>query len=171
MKKVLVATIFTVTLLGLAIVPSAKADSFVYQVTSTTPAGNLDVTFDLPSFENPANNITTFVSGTLFGDPIADFGISGNSSECSIADAVGLLGPCWAGTNTAGATLVFFTTPSFSGTGTYISSAANGSTTVTITEVSGVPEPSGMLLLASGLLAVGLAGRKRRAINARTFVV
>lgn len=146
MKKILVATIFTVALIGLAVVPSAKADTVVYNVTST--AGSLNVTFDLASFQNPANDITTFVSGTLFGEPLKGFGISGDSSNCSDGVSFSGPGPCWIATDTQGAS-VASGGPSFSGLGTFTA----GGTTVTITEVVGAPEPSSVALM---LLGVGL---------------
>ena len=154
-KKVLVATIFMVILVGMAVVPSAKADTFVYHVTNS--ADGLSVTFDLPTFENPANNITTFVSGTLAGLPLTAFGISGNSSECADAHVAAVPGPCWVGNNTSVSSKIEFTSPSFTGPGTF----TLGSTTVTITDVpTTAPEPSSLALVPLGLVAL-LLMRKR----------
>ena len=54
---------YAVAALGLValLTPTAKADTFVYNVTSTS--GNLDVTFDLPSFQEVVTN-PTLTQGT-----------------------------------------------------------------------------------------------------------
>ena len=142
--------------LGLIVVPSAKADTFVYNVTSNL---GLNGTFDLPSFENPANNITTFVSGsTLGGAPITGFCISGNSSDCTIG-GISQAGPGWFG-EAGGMSVATGVTPSFNGPGTFTVSAFGITTTVKITDVVGAPEPSSLALLPLGLVALLLL-RKR----------
>jgi hypothetical protein len=76
--------------------PAAKGDTYEYKVTSTF--GPLSVTFDLPTFEITVNDVTTFVSGTLDGDALTGFSISGDSSTCVLGGNI-LGGPCWAATS------------------------------------------------------------------------
>ena len=65
------------TLLGLS--PRAKADTFVYNVTSTGGI-DLDVTFELPTFQESVTT-STFIQSTP--SSLLDFSLSGNSTGCS----------------------------------------------------------------------------------------
>lgn len=155
MSRMRLLTIAFFAVAAAIVAPSAKADTFQYHVTVP---GLLDVTFDLPSFENPANDITTFEpSATFDGMSVLAFGISGNSSGCSDGTDSSSTAPCWV-VRTSTVFGVDAGTPSFSGPGTF---SANG-TTVTITDIpsSPTPEPTSLLLMGSGLL--GLAGWLRR---------
>jgi hypothetical protein len=58
--------------------PAAKADSFVYNVTSTE--GGIDVTFALPSFQEVVTT-TTFIQNTPIQGPLNEFILSGNSTD------------------------------------------------------------------------------------------
>jgi hypothetical protein len=133
--------------------PTAKADSFVYQVTSNF--FNIDVIFDLPTFQEVVDT-TTFIKATSSLGPITEFGLSGNSTGCfTISGGGSATGPCWTAVlvppNSLG-----IDSPSFSSPGTF----TNFDTTVTITEVSTVPEPSSLALIPLGLVAL-LVMRKR----------
>lgn len=142
---------------------TAKADTFVYQVTATNE--NLDVTFELPTFQEYVDT-TIFTQATSAFGPVTEFELSGDSSPCSLN---GLIepGPCWQADTVApggGCCLLASTSPSFSGPGTFTATdPVNGdTTTVTITDVSGtVPEPSSFALIALGAGAL-LFLRKRR---------
>ena len=147
-------SLWIVLALGLVVVPSAKADTFVFHVTESSQG--LDITFDLPGIplgvEFSVDNVTSFVSpSTLDGDPITNFGMSGNPTLGAF-DGAGETcfgGTCWAGRNSAGV-IGGGPGPAFSGTGTF---SADG-TTVTITDVpNAAPEPSSVALM---LLGVGL---------------
>jgi hypothetical protein len=148
-----------------ALVPALKADTLEYKISSSF--GDLSVTFDLSSFENPANDITTFLSGTLDGHPLIAFGISGDAnSNCD--DGHGGIGSghtCWvARNNTSSFPYLDYQSPVFGGVGTYTYTepTTSGFTTVEITDLSTVPEPSAIILLTSALVAVGLVKRRRQ---------
>ena len=139
--------------------PSAPADTVVYDITSTSDG--VHVTFDLPSFEEVVNNVTTFTVATSNSGPITNFSISGNSTDCS-GNGASFPGPCWIAVigNSGGLFDIF--SPAFTGPGTFV----GPDTTVTITEVSTVPEPSGLVLLSTTLPVAGLIiMRKRRLAN------
>jgi hypothetical protein len=149
---------YAVAALGLIalLTPAAKADTFVYQVTSNVDGLNLDVIFDLPAFEETVTDITSFTTNTSSSGPLTAFSLSGNSTPCSLGGDSTPFGPCFQVEfpglieGTAGS-------PGFSGPGT---SSAFG-TTVTITDVpSAAPEPSSLALIPFGLGALMLM-RKR----------
>jgi len=152
---------------AVAFVPVLKADLFEYKITSRV--GNLSVTFYLPTFETVANDISLLsgnnLSGTMYGQPVTAFGISGgdNSSVCDNGLISAVPGPCWVATSSQNQTDNI--SPSFSGPGTYTAGGTDLPTTVTITDISTstVPEPSGVVLLASVLVAVGFVTRRRLA--------
>jgi hypothetical protein len=156
---------------AVAFVPVLKADTFEYKIISSDAI--LNVTFDLSSFENPANNITTLsgddLSGTVDGSAITAFGISGNSSACA-ANGVSDSGPCWVAFGN-GIEITDTFSPTFSGVGTHLREGfiegRTFYTIVTITDLSTVPEPSAIILLASVLVAVGFITRRRRASRQR----
>jgi len=141
--------------------PTAKADTFVYQVTSTFR--NIDVIFDLPSFQETVTP-TTFIQATSSDGPITEFALSGNSTGCSVAAGGVSPGPCLAAfvpsfSNeliTGGPPFV----PFFSSPGTFHAIAFGVTTTVTITQVPTVPEPSALALIPLGLVVL-LVMRKR----------
>jgi hypothetical protein len=141
----------------LALVPSAKADVFEYDVQSTV--ATLHVKFELPMFEQTVLNQTVFSLETWdVPPPFTSFSLSGGSASCSPG---GNAGPCWLatdGTHTASA----FVSPLFNGPGMFTASLGDIKTTVTITDVPSGPEPSAVLLLSSCLLGVGLVVRTRR---------
>jgi hypothetical protein len=150
----------------LALVPSARADIFKYDVQYTAGTIAAHVIFELPSFEETVDNQTTFdlATWTQGGSP-AGFSISGNTANCVVgSDAFGP-GPCIlfnASGGGSGLILGLNRAPAFSGPGTYTESSSDFSTTVIITDVPTVPEPSALVLLSSCLLGVGLVVRKRR---------
>jgi hypothetical protein len=120
------------------------------------------VIFELSSFQETVDNQTTFDLTASNVGPIVEVGMSGNSTDC-VAGPVFDFGPC----------VIFLTFPgilessggpvaAFSGPGTYTESQIGYSATVTITDISSVPEPSALVLLSSCLLGVGLVVRKRR---------
>lgn len=153
-----------------ALVPALKADTFEYKITSTF--ADLSVAFDLSSFENPANDITTFLSGTLGGHTLIAFGISGDSNfNCD--DGHGDMGsgrPCWVARNdTDTFSYTDYQIPAFSGVGTYTYTNPDSGafTTIAITDLSTVPEPSAIILLASVLVGVGFVTRRRLASHQR----
>jgi hypothetical protein len=147
-----------------AFVPALKADVFKYEITSELHS--LNISFELASFENPANNITSVdgLSGTADGFNVTAFGISGDSSNCDDGLGHSAPGPCWVATQVNNQADEV-PGPIFSGPGTYTSVFADFRTTVKITDIttSTVPEPSGMVLLASVLVAVGFVTRRRLA--------
>jgi len=135
--------------------PTAKADSFVYQVTSPS-FFNVDVIFELPSFQEVVDT-TTFIKATSSAGPITEFGLSGNSTGCITITGGGFsTGPCWTAVLVPPPTALGSDSPSFSSPGTF----TNFDTTVTITEVSTVPEPSALALIPLGLVVVRVM-RKR----------
>jgi hypothetical protein len=137
--------------------PVAKADSFVYNVTSTV--GALDVTFELPTFQEFVTT-TTFTHNSSAGGPLTSFTLSGNTTVCSDG-FVTFTGPCFQGMRADGSGFGTPLSPGFTGPGTFTSSSAINTTTVTITDVpSGVPEPSSLALVPLGLVAL-LLMRKR----------
>jgi hypothetical protein len=140
----------------LALVPSAKADIFVYDVQSSF--NSLHVRFELSSFVQDVVDQTVFDIATSAQGTITRFDISGGSAGCDNGSSAYGFGPCWLAV-TGTANWGENGTPSFTGAGTF----SFRDTTVTITDVpSSVPEPSALVLLSSGLLAVGLVVPKRR---------
>jgi hypothetical protein len=145
-----------------AFVPVLKADIYKYEITSNSHS--LNISFELTALENPANDITSVdgLTGTVDGFNITAFGISGDSlGFCDDGvPAAKTNGACWVATNANNQTDVI-ASPIFTGLGTKTSDDGNR-TTVTITEIrtSPVPEPSGMVLLASALVAVGFVTRR-----------
>jgi hypothetical protein len=90
---------YAVAVLGLVglLTSAAKADTFVYEVTSTV--NNLDVKFDLPSFQETVTT-STFTLGTAFIGPLTEFSLSGDSTDCSASGFLGTImasGPCFIG--------------------------------------------------------------------------
>lgn len=142
--------------------PTAKADTFVYQVTATDGLGSIDVTFELPTFQEFVDATTFTEESSNFG-PVTEFELSGGSAKCSL-NGLNESGPCWQAITVApggGCCLFANASPSFSGPGTFTATDSSGDTTVTITDVSGaVPEPSSLALLPFGLVAL-LVMRKR----------
>ena|SRR5215472_2028268 len=144
--------------------PTAKADSFVYQVTSTD--GNIDVIFDLPSFQENVTTSTFTTATSAFG-PITEFNLSGNSTGCVLGGTSLSPGPCFIALIGLAVNSISddVRVPSFTGPGTFTATNNNGlTTTVTITEVSTVPEPSSLALIPPGLVAL-LVMRKRMGHN------
>ena len=152
----------TIAIASLMLLPSrVKADTFVYNVTSTFVG--LDVTFDLPTFQETVTNLTTFTTqNTTLDGPVTVFSLSGNSAGCSAMGVVVPTGPCFSGVTATSLPFSTFVSPSFTGPGTFtVSEFGEITTTVTITDVpSGVPEPSSLALLPLGLVALLLV-RKR----------
>ena len=153
---------YAVAALGLIafLTPTAKADSFVYQVTSTS-LNNLDVIFALPSFQEVVTT-TTFTTATSFFGPIIEFQLSGNSTGCPLGGPKGQFGPCFVALTSE--TIVFGqgppSVPSFTSPGTFTKTTFGTTTTVTITEVPTVPEPSSLALTPLGLVVL-VVMRKR----------
>jgi hypothetical protein len=151
----------------LALVPSAKADIFKYDVQFTAGGEQAHVIFELPSFQETVDNQTTFDLATWGGGPLTGsptkFSISGNSTGCLFGSGTIGPGPCAVFGNATQLLELFSSeVPAFSGPGTYTKSSGDFSSTVIITDVSGVPEPSALVLLSSCLLGIGLVVRKRR---------
>jgi PEP-CTERM motif len=146
-------------LTSLALLPSAKADVFKYDVQLTDPLENAHVIFELPSFQETVENQTTFDLATWsFAGSPTELSISGNSTGCAGSPGSPGInpGPCIV---IEGGTSGFLDVgPAFSSPGTYTA----GDVSVSITDISGVPEPSALVLLSSCLLGVGLVVRKRR---------
>jgi hypothetical protein len=151
----------TIAIASLVLLPSsAKADTFVYNVTSTFNA--VDVTFDLPTFQESVTT-TTFTHDTSAIGPLTVLSLSGNSTVCSattFATFTAGPGPCFVGAN-ATSDIIFnqILAPSFNGPGTFTMTDTVFTTTVTITDVSSAaPEPSSLILLGCGLFGLlGLA--------------
>ena len=151
--------------------PVAHADTFVYQVTSTI--NNVDVVFDLPTFEEVAT-ATTFTTNSSSGGPFTAFCVSGNTTACHVSQggfSAFCSGLCFAG---VGSNFFletgFSTSPAFTGPGTFTTIFPAFTTTVTITDVpSGVPEPSSLALIPLGLGAL-LLMRKRMGHNSPSAV-
>ncbi len=151
-----------VALAGLALAPRAKAD-FLYDIQSTWT--NLHVRFDLPSFEQDVVDQTTFDIATDNLGPVIHFGINGGSGVCDDFIVAAGPAPCWVASGSgwsAGGP-----SPSFAGPGTFTLSNEAATTTVTILDVSNVPEPSSCVLLSLMLVSGGLVLRHRRAAVAK----
>ena len=72
----------TIAIVSLLLLPSrAKADTFVYNVTSTHD--NVNVTFDEPTFQETVTP-TTFTTNTPSLSPVTEFALTANSF-CSIS--------------------------------------------------------------------------------------
>jgi hypothetical protein len=145
-----------VALASLTLALAAKADTFVYDVTShlNLPL-DLHVRFELPSFEQDVVNQTVFDVATASDGTINSFSISGGTTFPS---------PDWT-VNTTGGITTSRVSPSFNGPGTFTATLAqfNESTTVTITDIpSSVPEPSSWILLSLAVAASGTVVRTRR---------
>jgi hypothetical protein len=151
-------TKYAVAVLGLIalLTPTSKADTFVYQVTSTID--NIDLIFALPSFQEFVDT-TTFTLDTSTAGPVTELILSGNSTDCS-AGPVTITGPCFL----AVLSPVNFdgdTGPSFTGPGAFKETFFGDTTTVTITDVpTAAPEPSSLASIAIGFGAL-LLMRKR----------
>jgi hypothetical protein len=141
-------------LASVALVPSAKADVIIYDVRSSLDA--VHVTFQLPMFEQLVVNQTVLSSETWDKPlPITSFNLSGGSSSCIPG---GASGPCWSANNATDSASTSVS-PLFNGPGTFTISSGGVNTTVTITDI---PEPSGLVLVSSGLLGIGLMVGNRR---------
>jgi hypothetical protein len=164
MRRILPALLFA----GLALVPSAKADLFVYDVQYNDPSFiNFHVKFGLPAFQQTVVNQTIFDLSTSSLGPVTGFSISGGPNGCLVnqgGEGGGSVpfGPCFvAGGLGFGIASPF--APAFNGPGTFSRTAGSSGITVTITDVpTAVPEPSAFVLLSSTLVAVGVVVRKRR---------
>jgi hypothetical protein len=147
----------TIAIASLVLLPSStKADTFVYNVTSTF--GAVDVTFDLPTFQESVTT-TTFIHDTSAIGPLTVVSLSGNSAVCSattFATFTAGPGPCFVGANaTSGIVFNQVLAPSFTGPGTFTMTDIAGTATVTITDVpSAAPEPSSLILLGCGLFGL-----------------
>jgi hypothetical protein len=146
-------------MLALSIVPVlARADSFLYTVTDTFPFFVTSFSFIQPTLAS-SGDITsgfTLISGLTPTEFAWD---SGPGGSC-LGTGSGSSG-CAGIKFSAGSTIEGFPAGSFLSPGTY-TGAAN-TMTVNITQ-TGVPEPSSLLLLGSGVL--GLLGTVRRKLRA-----
>jgi hypothetical protein len=138
----------------------AKADSFEYTVTSF-PDGQT-ATFTESSLAS-SGDVTSFLS-TTGAQPILEFGWNSAGGDC--INGSGTVGTACGGINFGGGEeqIGSFALGSFLSPGTYQSHGLNDflNMTVTITDVSGVPEPSSLTLM---LLGVGLALVMRKRIG------
>ena len=144
-------------LLGLS--PSAKADTFQYDFTSTV-LGSQNIVFTItePALQ-PTGDVTSFtsVTSTLAGT-ITEFVWDSATGDCLGSSVPGLA--CASFLNSDFGPITFFFTPgSFLSPGSYTS--LNGGTTLEITDlgVVGAPEPSSLLLLGCGLFGLLVMAR------------
>lgn len=137
----------------------AKADSFEYTVTSSTGS---TATFTESSLAS-SGDVTSF-SSTAGALQILEFAWDSAGLDCIVV--VGNGGAACGGINFAGGEEQFASFPlgSFLSPGTYQGFSLTGfnNMTVTITGISGVPEPSSVVLM---LLGVGLLFVMRKRIG------
>lgn len=129
----------------------------MYDFTETA-LDSVHVTFTLPTFLQDTGTVITFDTITdAEGSAILNIQlIGGVAGSCG-----GLSAPCWVvnfsdGTGVSGNGSDGI---AFNGPGTFTS--ADGQEALTITEVSGVPEPGSVILLLTLIAAVALVSKRR----------
>ncbi len=152
-------TLAVLIVVAMALAPSAKADSFIYDVQSTFVS--LHVTFTLPTFEQTVVNQTTFDFATYNLGSITAFSLSGGSAGCSGPNFSLPTGPCWDANNGSTAEAATPISPAFAGPGVFTQTDGVISTTVTITDVPTVPEPATIALMGVGAVFTAFKRRKR----------
>ncbi len=149
----------------LALLPQARADVYQYdftetQVTFGVPFTGLHVIFDLPSLLPDTGDVKKFsVITDGYVSPITDIQLVGVGPDA--CDGGSIPAPCWmvkfadgaSAASSDGGGVAFDEEPgTFTGVGE----------TLTITDVSGVPEPGSVILLLTLIAAVALVVGKRR---------
>jgi PEP-CTERM motif len=141
----------------LLVAPALRADSFVYTVTENLlsfPSFDTQFSFTEPTILTSGD--TTAIT-PVSGSPATEFLWSSTSGGCSVGTSSGAFA-CILYSN-GSELLGFFPSGSFSAPGTYVSDS--GDTTVTISQVVPTPEPSSLILLGTGCLALIGLRRKR----------
>ena len=152
LKLAILALGIASVLLGLS--PSAKADTFQYDFTSTVVGSeNIVFTITEPALQ-AAGDVTSFtsVTSTLSGT-ITEFVWDSATGDCLGSSVPGLACASFLSSD-FGPITFFFAQGSFLSPGSYTS--LNGGTTLDITDLGavGAPEPSSLLLLGGGLFGL-----------------
>ena len=155
----------------LTLTPFARADLlYDIQLGPTFPLGfgGTHISFDLPNFLQHTGPVTSFLVDTSPQGPITAIDLNGAlGGNCFIpgfgGGGGGLSGCLALALGAGGGSLTDGAMWTFNAPGTYNDFGNTGSI-LTITDLSpaGVPEPSSIILLATGLTAVGLVARKKR---------
>ena len=152
-------------LLGLA--PTTKADTFQFEFTSAPFAGSLNLVFTITAAVlPPSGDVTSFTTNTSsFGaGAISEFAWnSASGGDCIGRSNIGAGCAAFEINSNPNAIGIFgYAAGSFLSSGTYTSNPGGGILVITdLGTVSGVPEPSSLLLLCGGLASLLGLRRKR----------
>jgi PEP-CTERM motif-containing protein len=159
-KKLTILTVGMLAVLFLS--ANAKADTFLYDFSVPNGFGNVGGVVNIQFTEAtlaPSGDVTSFLSATDPSGVVTDF--LWNSAAGAFCGNVAISGfGCAEYRIPSGFAAFAFAAGSFLSPGTYTDAFTAGAT-LTITDISAVPEPSSLLLLATGLLGLGLATRLR----------
>lgn len=153
------ATAMTAIVFSLVAPAMAHADTFQYAVTTVN---NVSFTFT----ENSLASSGVVTSLTIISDPFTSEGTLGfawnsSSGPCLVFGLGSSVGPCAAVGASSGVLIApdSFPSGSFLTTGTF--NGEFGAISVTITDISQVPEPSSAMLFGSGALGLLAAIRRK----------